>query len=223
MNANVTDVFFVLDLDRTLIDTLRSAAIYIDVVKAVSSSLSEEVDNELQRNELMGTSFSIHAFVRERIPEGKLHKIEAAYLAEARTQDLLTKNAYLLLEWLEAEGRSYGILSYGSENGQDLKLKGAKLDHIPRIITLEPDKGRVIASWLTEDGLFQIPKELDSLMPVVETVVLVDDKQKSFAGLPENARGYWFTQKTLENPAENIHVVHDLSEIINQEQLIDKP
>ncbi|HRQ87049.1 MAG TPA: hypothetical protein PLY16_02975, partial [Candidatus Saccharibacteria bacterium] len=73
------------------------------------------------------------------------------------------------------------------------KLKLSGLSGIPYLMTGEA-KGELIASWQDENGLFTVPKELGDSSVKYSSIVLIDDKARSFKGLPRQARGYWLSE-----------------------------
>ena len=113
-----------------------------------------------------------------------------------------------------------GILTYGSELGQKMKIEAAAgLENIPYSITVETFKGALIAGWREEDDLYHIPVELGGY--IAKHIVFVDDKPFSFKGLPIDCRGYLVKSvydAGLEKLPTYVQQVNSLTEVLNAEK-----
>ncbi len=84
----------------------------------------------------------------------------------------------------------YGILTFGGETWQRMKLQATGLDDIPYIITHVKEKGRLLAGWKQTDRTFQLPEELAvNRISRADSLVLLDDKVISFIGIPSGVTG----------------------------------
>lgn len=211
--------YYLLDLDRTLLETARSTELMRDVVALHNSDLATALEQRFEEYTLLGESFSMRDFIVEHIGEEEMGKIEVKYLASTMEQDLLLPGAKELIEFIRSQpDAGAGIMTFGSPTGQAMKITAAHID-LPFIVTGETFKGAQIASWRQEDELYHLPDEFGSA--VVQTVVLVDDKPFSFKGLPSDCRGYWV--KTLYDAGSGsiptvVQEVPDLTAVIAAEK-----
>jgi len=225
---NEAKTFYIIDLDRTLLDTEKSARLFEDVVADHDVDISHLLTQELERANKLGESFSMQSFVADKLPVAELNMIEAAFSERAARIDLLLPHAQKLLDLLDHAQKDYGILTYGSVEGQKLKIRVSGLGTIPHSITQIAEKGEVIASWRNESGQFIIPTELSPKGLVVEYIVLVDDRVRSFDGLPDNAAGFWVANNGFDNNettplrAQKVTDLEELLGIILNDPFVDK-
>lgn len=188
------DTFYVLDFDRCLGRTEKLQELLERVVQregVVSLDMIKYAHDEVRKT---GGSFDTAAYVRQLLKDRQLDvnqiwgKIEAAFLEQAKREDLLEPYAKELLDVLTDRGLSFGILTYGGFEWQSAKLKATGLSRVPHIITSYKEKGRTIASWQRTDGTFLIPQILmkDTL---AWKIILIDDKPVSFVGIPAGVDG----------------------------------
>lgn len=190
MSGNV-EVFYALDLDRTLLDTVALAETYreaVDIYDPVLAALLREKVDESVRIE---QSFSMRDFVVDQEGEPIAQIIERTFLELASLKDgLLNPGAREILSYVaEDPNASAGILTYGSILGQATKIAAVGLGHIPHLITQQKHKGELISTWKQETGGYLLPQELGGL--ATRELVFVDDKALSFQGLPRDVVGYW--------------------------------
>lgn len=190
VNANNVDQFYVLDLDRTLFMSEKSLALMQGVIALYDPELGVLLQQQYDAYEAQGESFSVRDFIAERVDAVELQKIEAKYHELAATHDLLYPGAAALIEYIQQKNAGIGILTYGSQQGQTMKITAdPTLRTIPFLVTSETYKGALIAGWRQDDDLYHLPEELGG--GVAKTIIFVDDKPFSFKGLPIDCRGYW--------------------------------
>ena len=208
--------FYALDLDRTLLDTVKAADLFRSVVAEHDVVLAETLAQEVEDYSLRGKSFSMRDFIAERAGEPVTAEIEAKFIKVAATHNLLNAGAKELIAFIETlPDADFGILTYGSPSGQMMKIRAAGLASIRHLVTSEAFKGQQISSWRTQDGFYSLPEPLGGGRAA--TVVLVDDKSFSFQGLASDCRGYWVSPlrgKGEDHPVDTITPVNSLAEVI---------
>lgn len=221
MNDPVLTAFYILDLDRTLLDTERAAKIMRDAASWRNTDLAAELTQKIEDYTLYGESFSMHDFIVERVGEQELALIEQKYRELASGQDLLNTGAKELMAYIETRpNTAFGILTFGSPKGQALKIQVSGLGAIPFMVTQETFKGEQISSWRDESGVYHLPTELGGQM--AHTIVFVDDKPFSFKGLAADCRGYWVKSlydAGMEKLPDYVVPVKNLQAIIALENL----
>lgn len=179
--------FYIVDFDRTTFRTVEGADVMASIIEESRPDLAALLREKVVSHE--GKSFSMHALISEHAGDAYMEAVEAEYLVRTSTMDMLHDGARELFAWLDQNKQSYGILTYGGQKGQGLKLTAAGMSHVPTIITKFNHKGAQIASWKNNDGGFDLPNEFAQKQPVDE-IILIDDRQASFVDLPEGAIGY---------------------------------
>ena len=144
----------------------------------------------------------------------------------------LEDGADSLLVGIAASGHAAGILTYGGEDWQTIKLRATELDSYRRMILAEKGKkGALIASWYdAEHGVYRLPEALGG--GSFDEIVLVDDKPAEFVGFPDlpSAHGYLYTggvKPTIETSPQpvvrdlpaSVKVVDSLRDIVRREEL----
>ena len=219
MKTNQT-VFQILDLDRTLLDTLKLAHHLKEVIARHDEGLAHEITRQVNLHAESHTSFFIFDFIAEHSGHEKLDRYvsELNYIAPA--SELLLPGASERIAFGKSQpGWSVGILTYGAKRDQVIKLKLAGLQMERALITDTPEKGNILASWKRPDGKYQLPIEFGG--HAVDVLTLDDDKLAAFNGLPDDVYGQWVTQASiggateLTHLPENVHLVHTLDESIN--------
>ena len=189
-------VFYILDFDRCLGRTDEFQALLEKVLEEwpiVNLSMVQYAHKEVKKT---GGSFDTAHFIRQTLNDRQLDgnaiwkQIERAYLQVASHHDMFEPHAEELLDMLSVRGDHYGILTFGGEQWQTLKINVAGLGHVPYMIVTNKAKGRLIASWQQPDGSFIIPTPLaGGRSMLAKRVVLIDDKPLSFEGIPSEVIG----------------------------------
>lgn len=190
MNESNIAIFYVLDLDRTIYNTLKATELLRGVIALHDTQLADALEQRFEEYTSQGESFSMRDFVVESVGEAEMQKIEGKYHELALQQDLLNPGAKELIAYIRGKDDvAMGILTYGSPLGQAMKIAAAVgLENIPYLITSETFKGALIASWRQDDELYHLPEEYGGM--TAKHIVFVDDKPFSFKGLPIDCRGY---------------------------------
>lgn len=223
---NVIDTFYLLDLDRTLFNTVEATNRVFSLVEKydadIAALLTKRAELELER----GNPFAIREEIEALVGKQRTNDIEQQLLETTSPDQLLLEGALESIAYTSnPPEKSFGILTYGQQKGQQMKLKAAGLLQMPHLITAERAKGTLISSWLQPDGLYKLPDAFE--LGFAREIVLVDDRLVSFQGLPEQARGYLLSVET-PTAAEvsvlpaNVMVVRSLHEFIESEQEVDK-
>lgn len=197
--------FYIVDFDRTLVDTDKMTEVFIEIAEqhgAISRQQIEKADADVKST---GDSFDTAGYVRDRLAaEGRGEEwdaLEKQYIHESRSLNYLLPGAADLLEWLAANGKRYGILTYGNPLWQRIKLTAAGFNHVRHIIMQQKEKGKLISSWQQSDGSFKLPGDMGG--GVVGRVMLIDDKAVSFDRFPlAPSRGYWVLDPNHELPSQ---------------------
>lgn len=225
VSAHSDGEFYIVDFDRTLVDTDKMTEVFIEIAEEHGAISREQIEKANQDVTRTGDSFDTAGYVRDRLmAEDRSEEwdaLEKQYIHESRSLNYLLPGAAELLEWLAIHGKRYGILTYGNPLWQRIKLTASGFNHVRHIIMEQKEKGRLISSWQRDDGSFRLPDAFGGGW--ADYVVLIDDKAVSFAELPdEPTRGYWVLDPSHELPSQqgevpgNIVRTHDLSAVVAQ-------
>lgn len=216
--------FYILDLDRCLVNTDPLAVFFSSFVKKYDPMLGEKLDIERRLVEAAGHSFDVYTYL-EKIIGADVAAIIDAFIIGAQKRDFLNIGAHDLMHVLDSSSTPYGILTYGSDAWQRVKIIASRLDRVPSLITQEKHKGKVISSWYDESShVFKVPQALlaTDARSSFDRIVLVDDKRVSFDTMPMQTTGYWYTNETSDNLA--VISIADLRDVLVHENIsgIDK-
>lgn len=220
MNDSKLATFYLLDLDRTLLDTVKSSEIMRQAVAEYDPEIAVELSKKIEDYSLMGESFSMYDFILEKVGTVNIAGVITAYTRLMADQAVLNPGARELIAYIRRQPDvGIGILTFGSVPGQTLKIEASGLGDIPFLVTHETFKGELIRSWRFGPGEYKLPVEYGSV--AAQSIVLVDDKPFSFQGLPADSRGYWV--KSIYNAGEEhlasgIVPVATLKEVVTAEQ-----
>jgi hypothetical protein len=220
MNENHLETYYVLDLDRTLLDTIKATKYMEGVIALHDANLSAVLTQQFESSSFLGESFSMRDFIVEQVGEEEMQKIEIKFKAITASEDLLMPGAKDLIDFIATvPSTACGIMTYGSISGQTMKIEASGLGDMPFLITQETFKGAVIASWRQDDELYHVPDELGGY--IAKEIVFVDDKPFSFKGLPIDCRGYLVKSifdAGIEDIPLSVKVIETLSEVIAAEK-----
>jgi phosphoglycolate phosphatase-like HAD superfamily hydrolase len=189
VNESNVSTYYILDLDRTILDTIKSTEYMEGVIALHNGDLAALLTQKFEEYSLLGESFSMRDFIVENAGEEEMQKIQEKFVEIVADKDLLMPGAKELMDYIKTlPVTSFGIMTYGSELGQRMKIEAAGLGDVPSLITTETYKGALIATWRQDDELYHLPPELGSY--ITKEIVFVDDKPFSFKGLPIDCRGY---------------------------------
>lgn len=228
----MTSRFYALDFDRTLGRTNDIADEFIAYVGDQDATASTTLREEQHRIESAGGSFDLIAVLRAHLGSEALEELVEGFLVDYKKSTYLEEGAIDLLDGIVEHGYRLGIMTYGGEYWQSVKLRASLLDSYHHIILANKGiKGAMIASWYdTAQQVYKLPEVLGG--GSVDEVILVDDKGVEFADLPDSpfARGYLFTggvQQVIETSLQtitrdvppNVVVVDSLRDIVRREGL----
>lgn len=189
--------YVVLDFDRCTGDT-EGIQLLLERVILEETGIEPEVFHARRAEvESTGQTFAtirhVHRLLAEAGSDVSWDYLRTKLLEAARHETLLLPQARELLNLLKAHAIAHGIITYGVEETWQLtklELTGL-LDDVPHLVTRIEEKSKVLAGWKQADGTFLVPPALsggdDALR--VEQIVFLDDKAKSFWGIPEGVFG----------------------------------
>lgn len=209
----INNVLYVLDLDRTLIDTDK-------IIKMLSMSLDRQgLDGDALIDKIEKARLSekdIDAEKAIRLLGDKVwENVKEYFLKNAKTDLLLFYDTQPFLSSLKDAELPHIILTFGvSRAWQHLKLISTGLEHTPTIVSDSRDKSRTINSWRNNNGVY-MPPGFPGLS--ANNIILIDDRPGAFVGIQENCRGYLLdrpgkTSQDIKLP-KNVQVIRRLSEI----------
>lgn len=97
-----------------------------------------------------------------------------------------------LLEALRRDGEDFIIHTYGDDDWQTAKLQVCSLDSIPHSITHSMPKAIDVVAWRGDDHLYR--PNIDGRASAYKHVVVYDDKELNFEGLPGDITTVHVTQ-----------------------------
>lgn len=190
------DSFFVLDFDRCIGDTNGIQALLEKVLEAETGIKPEKLAVTRQQIEAAGHTFEtirhVKALLKTEGSTVEWEHIRQKLLEAATATSLLLPGARELLNLLKERGLPHGIITYGVEEAWQLtKLELAGLLTVPHLVTHIEAKGRLLTGWKRPDGTFLVPPALttDFVSLSVKQIIFLDDKAKSFRGIPLGVRG----------------------------------
>lgn len=197
MKANV---FQLLDFDRVLFDTTRFITAITEEIDQQSPGYGQELGMKIKEAYKKEETFFLFRYLRETKGddwvEHLVDQVVTRLGADAFILPGVRERLYFAESFTTARP-TWGIVTYGDEIDQRMKLRIANLEAAPVLITTTPDKGTIIASWQRSDGTFQLPVEFGG--QVVDTVTFEDDKLRAFRHMPENSLGIWVTKDEKAN------------------------
>lgn len=201
-SRSLDQLYVILDLDRTLLDTEALNDGYQSVVRQLDSSLADALMHEKRETEDSGGTFDFHQFLHKQLSDEQVERFDEHVIEQLQSRSITNDGALELLQHLAERQIAHGILTYGSNSWQLLKLRACGLDRLPYSITSDSKKSRVIRSWQGSGGVFHLPHELVAqemgAHDTFDALMLVDDKAVSFDDLPMNVTGVWY------KPSENL-------------------
>ncbi len=209
-------LFQVIDLDRVLFDTEKFANALTDELHRTKPVLAEKLRASFEAayakeetffllrvlREMMGDQFEI--FVKKVVDA---HGGGGAFLLPGASERLS------FADTITKARPSAGILTYGDEIDQRMKLRIAGLSDVPTLLSPTPNKTDVLRSWQRSDGEFQLPEEFGG--QIVARLTLEDDKLRAFDTTPDGVVGIWINEVSTAEAPQHIARVHGLFESID--------
>lgn len=196
MTSMYNDTYFVLDFDRCIGDTNGIQALLEQVLEQETGIHPDKLATTRQQIEAAGHTFEtirhVKALLKTEGSSVEWEHIRQKLLERSKNVDLLLPGAHDLLTLLQERGLPHGIITYGVEEAWQLtKLELAGLLNIPYLVTHIEAKGELLTGWKRKDGLFLVPPALtaDFISLSVKQIIFLDDKAKSFRGIPAGVRG----------------------------------
>ena len=190
------DTFFVLDFDRCTGNTDGIQAVLEEVLQEETGISPDTFHAARTRIESEGKTFDtirhVHMLLAEANSPVTWEHIREKLIEKAKSVDLLLPHARELIDILRERKLPHGIITYGVEEAWQLtKLEITGLLDVPHLVTRIEEKGKLLTGWKRDDGSFGIPPALNTglVPPVVSRIVFLDDKAKSFWGIPEGVEG----------------------------------
>lgn len=230
LNQTSKQTFWALDFDRCLGGTPVLYDLFSSVIQELDIISTTQLQDARHEIENTGGSFDVISYLYQHqlIDDAMYDRIVTIYCRRAHddSRGMLEPGAAAFLERLQQASQSFGILSYGDERWQRLKIAASGLASVDAMITPEKRKGRLIASWYSEhESAYIVPSTLVSPSAPFDTAILVDDKAVAFDSLPATARGYWLQIEQTLLPSQqgsvpgNVTVVRSFAEILKYENL----
>jgi len=163
--VSTVDRFYAIDFDRCLSDTPKLDEVFYSLVreyKNLDADLLLETRNAVEDK---GGSVNMLTPLEDVLSPEQVASFVETFIDRSRVNGLLSLGASELLEALGKHRELFGIVSYGDDQWQSIKIKAAGLDKIPSLITDSKKKGEIIASWQQEDGTFSVPARLTADVP----------------------------------------------------------
>ena len=210
-------VFQIIDLDRTLFDTSQFTKLLTEEVNKVSPGMGTELDAQFEAAYKREETFFLLRHLREQKGDAWFEQLVARVVDTYGSERFMLPGAAERISLASSLGDArpaWGILTYGDAVDQHMKLRIAKLEDTPVLITDTPDKGTIIASWRLVDGRYQLPSEFGG--QIVDTITFEDDKLRAFRDMPEDAVGIWITNdetaldRIAEEGLKNVTPAQDL-------------
>lgn len=189
------EAFYVLDLDRCLVDTDRLHKLLEEMVGRETPVTTGTLSAARAMVEQAGETFDTIEYVRRTLGNDfmttKWVSLQERFIEKAKMQDMLLPHAKEMLEILAKQRLYHGIITYGVEPWQLAKLEACGLAHIPHVVTHIKEKGKLLTGWKHGRDSFVIPPALhsDPTILVSRNLVFLDDKAISFQGLPSGVQG----------------------------------
>lgn len=205
-------VFQLIDLDRTLFDTSAFAKAITDEVNKTHPGLGTELDEQFEAAYMQEETFFLLRYLRQEQGDAWFEELVERVVKAHGAEAFILPGVQQRLEFADTvkdDGPAWGILTYGDEIDQLMKLRIIGLEGEPMCLTDTPDKGEVLRTWQNEDGTFQLPDALGGER--VDGLTFEDDKLRAFANLPEGVIGVWIKDIPQEEAAAVVipkNVVH---------------
>jgi len=194
-NQTIVETFYILDLDRCLVNTDRLQALLQRIIERETPIGTGTLNEVREAYEAAGGSFDTASYMKDffdsQSEDGQelWNRIARLAIEESQGEDMLLPYAAELLARLRSENVAFGIVTYGGNMWQETKIAASGLGEIPHIVTPIKEKGRLLTSWKQDDGSFILPGPLGGGRVInAKTLVFIDDKPISFMGIPDGVK-----------------------------------
>ncbi len=202
------NLFQLIDLDRTLFNTALLVKHITEAVDDFEPGLGNELEQKFEAAYQNEQTFFVMRYLRQRFGDAWFESLVDSIVTKHGREAYLMPWFHERLEraaLLSSARPAWGILTFGDEIDQKMKLAIAGIAEARLYIADTPDKGVLIASWQQADGKYLLPKELTDTR--AELLSFEDDKLRAFKGLPNDVIGSWLT------PTSNAVAAQSLKEI----------
>ncbi len=149
-------VLYILDLDRTLLDTNTMMRPFVSVCDAmqINSSVIRQVEQESARH---GQSFQAMEILKTIASTEVIEEFKARLFTESEEYSLLYEDAQSLLDSIAGSSQAEAmLLTYGHNDWQRMKIQAAGLMNIHAVITKEVSKSDILNRWV-KPGCISVP------------------------------------------------------------------
>lgn len=211
-DPEVLEELYVIDFDRTLVDSSRLGHLFLDALGECSGQDVAELHTRLDTER--GNSFNVlsaaYDFIgldeqlKKRVQEQFIETAEALRTTPKSRGGFFEKGAAELLELINPDHRM--IFTYGTdERWQTLKLKAAGLyDQHHQITTEMGQDGKplpkpVLLAHMWRDDHFEVASVHLGDTPLrAKKLIMIDDKYENLENLPEGVEGYLYITELIE-------------------------
>jgi hypothetical protein len=214
-----TRLFQLIDLDRTLFDTVRFVEAVTNEINKSEPGLGVVLRDRFEDAYRNDRTFFMFRQLRQDKGDDWVEKLVAKVVTKHGADAFLMEGARRRLRQaatLTSETPAWGILTYGDKVDQMMKLRIIGLADAPVYITRTPHKGSVIQGWVHPMGGFALPEAFGGKQ--VDALSLEDDKLAAFHEMPLGVVGVWLTgqphaeERLVEEGLEYVHVARTLHE-----------
>ncbi len=205
-------VVYILDLDRTLLNTTTVMQVFVAVCDAmgIDSSVIAQAEQESFRH---GQSFQALEILKTIASTELIEKFSQRLFEESKKHRLLYEDAASLLAYLtQASHVDVMILTYGHGDWQRMKIQAAGLLNMHTVVTQEVMKSEILNAWVQAGGV-SVPD-----MGTYNTAVFVDDKPISFSHISSQYASYLVNRSGGDRGAihgipEHVKIIKSLNEV----------
>ncbi len=218
--SNERTCIYALDLDQTMLDNDMFFDETERIARIEGITGGDDLHATRKAVEASGGSFDTFGFLQKQGASTEELDTLAGTLGEnTKGIDYLYPDTQPFIDALDKLKIPHLTVTYGSVLTQLPKLRATGLDQRPYLITAVKQKGELAQTWRTERG-YTVAAAAGQII-TAETGVLVDDKAKSFDGLPADWTGFLVQRKApkasqLGSVPEQVKTVPNLAAITHQ-------
>lgn len=185
-----TDVYVVLDLDRTLLDTTKLVLLVAQILNALGVSKVELAKIYAHIRQQDGNQFDYNVYMREVLGDETVNAMIDQLTKQLESGDIDASELFYdgvaeTFDALDTAGIPYGIVTAGGEETQTLKLtllRAVFKRNIPARIVASTGKAMLAQEgwYVPNQSEFIVPKDLSAGDSVVaQRIAVVDDKPEN--------------------------------------------
>ena len=194
------DVFQIIDLDRTLFNTKLFASAITDEINLLQPGLGTQLDERFESAYQNEENFFLFRLLRQEKGDAWFMDVVQRAVAAVGRDALAMPGFEARIKGatkLTSHRPAWGVMTYGDDIDQRLKLDLIGLTDAPMLISPTASKAALIQSWQNADGSFTLPPEFGS--GTVSRITLEDDKLRAFQDMPDGMIGVWITANTPDS------------------------